>query len=159
MRPARTTTRRAKRLPIAKGVDTVVYSLPLAGLSDGEQLAVRARLTTSIARLDYWARVSTRLVLADDPAEKDVGERARKVSSFRGAITERNGFNCRPRDERCTTWKVGVLRIRESAGRRLFVNLVADCGAPFGGQERGDSMQVLDDGFIEVVRYSPELRG
>jgi hypothetical protein len=157
--PARTTGRRARQLPIAKGMDTVVYSLPLAGLKDGEQLVVRARLITSTARLGYWARVSTRLVLADGPAQKEVGERARKISTFRGAITERNGFNCRPADERCTTWKVGVLRIRESAGKRLFVNLVADCGAPFGGQKRGDTMQVLDEGFIEVVRYPPELRG
>jgi hypothetical protein len=47
----------------------------------------------------------------------------------------------------------------ESAGKRLFVNLVADCGAPFGGQSRGDTMLVLDDGFIEVVRYPPGLRG
>jgi hypothetical protein len=159
LEPARTTTRRAQRLPIAKGVDTVVYSLPLAGLRDGEQLAVTAKMTTSTARLDYWARVSTRLVLADGPTEQDVGERAKKVSSFRGAITERNGFNCRPRDQRCTTWKVGVLRIRQSARKRLFVNLVADCGAPFGGEERGDTMRVLDDGFIEAVRFPPELRG
>jgi hypothetical protein len=157
--PVKTTSRRAKQLPIAKGVDTVVYSLPLAGLKGGEQLAVRARMATSTDRLDYWARVSTRLVLADDPAEKDVGERARKVSTFRGAITERNGFNCSPGDERCITWKVGVLRIRESADKRLFVNLVSDCGARFGEQARGDTMQVLDDGFIEVVRYPPELRG
>jgi hypothetical protein len=157
--PARTTTRRARRLPIARGADTVVYSLPLTALKRGEQLAVTARMTTSTARLDYWARISTRLVLADDPGEKDVGERAREVSTFRGAITERNGFNCRPSDERCITWKVGVLRIRESAGKRLFVNLVADCGAPFGGDERDDTMKVLDDGFIEVVRYPAELRG
>jgi hypothetical protein len=157
--PVRTTSRRARQLPIVKGKETVVYSLPLPGLTKGEQLAVRARLTTSTALLDYWARVSARLVLADRRTEKDVGERARKVSTFRGAITERNGFNCRPRDDRCTTWKVGVLRITESAGKRLFVNLVADCGAPFGGQERGDTMQVLEDGFIEVVRYPPELRG
>jgi hypothetical protein len=134
--PTRTTTRRARQLPIAKGGDRVVYSLPLAGLRDGEQLAVKAKMTTSTASLDYWARISARLVLADDPGEKDVGERARKVSTFRGAITERNGFNCRPGDERCTTWKVGVLRIRESADKRLFVNLVADCGAPFGGKAR-----------------------
>jgi hypothetical protein len=85
-------------------------------------------ILTSTERLDYWARVSTRLVLSDDPGEEDVGERAREVSTFRGAITERNGFNCRPRDERCITWKVGVLRIRESASRRLFANFVADCG-------------------------------
>jgi hypothetical protein len=157
--PVRTTTRRARQLPIAKGADTVVYSLPLAGLNQGEQLAIKAKMTTSTARLDYWARVSARLVLADSAAGKVVGERARKVSTFRGAITERNGFNCRPRDDRCTTWKAGVLRITESAGTRLFVNLVADCGAPFGGEARGDSMQVLEDGFIELVRYPPELRG
>jgi hypothetical protein len=157
--PVKTLSRRVRQLPIVKGKRWVVYSLPLPGLTKGEQLAVSAKLTTSTARLDYWARVSARLVLADRRGEKDVGERARKVSTFRGAITERNGFNCRPGDEGCTTWKVGVLRITESAGKRLFVNLVADCGAPFGGQERGDAMEVLDDGFIEVVRYPPELRG
>jgi hypothetical protein len=157
--PVKTTSREAKQLPILKGEATVVYSLPLPGLTKGEQLAVRAKLTTSTADLDYWARVSARLVLADRRTEKVVGERARKVSTFRGAITERNGFNCRPGDKGCTTWKVGVLRITESAGKRLFVNLVADCGAPFGGEARDDTMEVLGDGFVEVVRYPPELSG
>jgi hypothetical protein len=157
--PVKTTSREAKQLPIVKGEARVVYSLPLPGLTKGEQLAVRAKLTTSTTDLDYWARVSARLVLADRRTDTDVGERARKVSTFRGAVTERNGFNCRPGDERCTTWKVGVLRMTECAGKRLFVNLVADCGAPFGGQSRGDTMLVLDDGFIEVVRYPPGLRG
>jgi hypothetical protein len=157
--PVKTTSREARQLPIVKGEERVVYSLPLPGLTKGEQLAVRAKLTTSTTDLDYWARVSARLVLADRRTEKVVGERAKKVSTFRGAITERNGLHCRPGDKGCTTWKVGVLRMTESAGKRLFVNLVADCGAPFGGQSRGDTMLVLDDGFIEVVRYPPGLRG
>jgi hypothetical protein len=146
-------------IPVDRELRSVVYSLPLAGLARDEQLAIRAKLIVSASHLPYPARISTRLILADERSQVDTGGRAAEISTFRGEIAENNGTNCLPRAERCTTRKVGVLRINRDADRALFVNLVAVSADPLGGGRRGDAIRVEPGGGVEAVRYSPRLKG
>jgi hypothetical protein len=138
---------------VRKGQRTVVSSCRLDDLGEGEQLAVTASLKTSAAKLGYPARISTRLFLADDPAQESPGGEAQTVAAFRGVITASNGFNCLPKLGHCTTQKVGVAYLRKAPSGPLYVNLVAVSADPFGGARRGDALEVLGGGGIEVVRY------
>ena len=140
-------------IAVKKGRRTVVNSHRLDDLGEGEQLVIRASLKTSAAQLGYPARISTRLFLADDPAQTSPGGEAETVAAFRGVITESNGFNCLPKQSHCTTRKVGVSYLREAPAGPLYVNLVAVSAAPFGGARPGDALEVLAGGGIEVVRY------
>ncbi len=148
-----------KAVPIEKGRRTVVYSLELKGLRGGEQLAVRARLATSAARLPEAARITTRLFLADEPDQREPGGEAKRVASFNGHVSRFNGFNCLPEDERSVTEKVGALRITRAPSKPLYLNLVAVSAAPFGRIPAGSGLPVLDDGWIKAVRYPPDLDG
>lgn len=158
--PIEEARRRTRAIP-ARKQETVVYSQPLDDLAADEQLAVRAKLVTDAAHLPYPARITTRLILADDPSQTDLGGRARDVAAFRGAITAANGFNCTPEDSPCTTRKVGIARITRSPGKRLFVNVVAVSAIPpqFGRARPDDVLSVPDEGSIEVVRYPSKLTG
>jgi hypothetical protein len=158
-RRTKTSNRRAREIPVESGRRTVVYSQRLERLTEGEQLLVRVRMRTSSARLSYPARVSTRVFLADDESEEDPGGRARDVAAFRGQVSKLNGFNCAPGESPCTTVKVGALLILKSAGRPLFVNVVAVSADPFGGAGHGDAVAVLDGGFLEVTRYPADVKG
>ena len=150
---------RVTEIPVRKHARSVVYSQPLDDLVEGEQLAVHATLHTSAAHLGYPARISTRLLLADDPGQADPGGEARAAAALRGVITELNGFNCLPEESPCTTRKVGIAALRAMPGRTLYVNLVAVSADPFGGARRGDALEVLGGGGIEVVRYPPSPSG
>jgi hypothetical protein len=157
--PLRTRSAEHKKIPVDRERRTVIYSLPLERLGEGAQLTVQARLTTSSAHLSFPTRVSTRLILADRRDQTDLGGRAREVASFGGEIAENNGFNCLPGASPCLTRKVGILRMRKPARRRLFVNLVAVSADPSGGGRPGDAVRVVDGGELEVVRYPPRLKG
>jgi hypothetical protein len=150
---ARTEKRLAREIPVDKEKRTVVYSRRLTELRDDEELDVRAGLTVSAAHLSYPARISTRLILADDPGQDDDGGRAAEIAPFNGEISENNGFNCL-RARACTSRKVGVLRCLESAGQPVYVNLIAVAGDPFRKGRPGDKLRVLNQGFVEVRRYS-----
>jgi hypothetical protein len=149
----RTEKRLAREIPVDKEKRTVVYSRRLNQLRDDEELDVRAGLTVSAAHLSYPARISTRLILADDPGQDDDGGHAAEIAPFNGEISENNGFNCL-RARACTSRKVGVLRCLESAGQPVYVNLVAVAGDPFREGRPGDKLRVLNQGFVEVRRYS-----
>jgi hypothetical protein len=145
-------------IPVRKGERTVVYSLGLDDLEEGEQLVVQATMTTSAAQLGYPTRVSSRLFLATDPTQEEPGGEAAAVAALRGKVTERNGFNCLPEHGQCTTRKVGIAALRKTTQGRLFVNLVAVCADPFGGAVHGDALGVTGGG-IEVARYPADRRG
>jgi hypothetical protein len=156
--PRRTRSRKAEAISVIPTRRTVVYSKRLDGLREREQLEVRARMRVSAAHLPYPARVSTRVFLADRPSAIATGGRAARISPFGGEVGEHNGYNC---DGRCTTRRVGVLRIEKSPGRRLYVNVVAESGDPSkrGNAKPGDRLRVLKGGELEVVRYDPSLKG
>jgi hypothetical protein len=148
----RTAKRLARKIPVDKDERTVVYARRLHDLRDDEELEVRARLTVSAAHLSYPARISTRLILADSPRQADDGGRAAEIAPFNGEISENNGTNCL-RARACTSRKVGVLRCLEAAGQPMYVNLIAVAGDPFDEGRPGDTLRVLNEGFVEVRRY------
>jgi hypothetical protein len=149
--------RRVQRIPIVKDHRTIVYSLELKELKKGEQLDFEAMLLTSAAHLRYPARISTRLFIADHPDDDGPGGHAAEVCLFRGEISKSNGFNCLA-GRSCTTRKVGVMRMRQDAGRPLYANLAATSAYPFGGST-GQALEVVPGGYIEAVRYPPNLTG
>jgi hypothetical protein len=155
----RTAARRVREIPVEAGRRTVVYSLELDRLEEGEQLFVRLVMPTSAAHLGYPARISTRVFLADTKSDEDPGGQARAVGAFRGQISKLNGFNCLPSKSPCTTRKAGALSILRSAERALFVNVVAVSSDPFGGARPGDALRVLEGGVLEVTRYPASARG
>jgi hypothetical protein len=157
--PAQTESLEVNRVPIEKGLRTVVYSLELRDLRKGEQLEVRSRLVTSAGGLPEKARISTRLVLADGRGDGDPGEHAKKVASFNGHVSKLNGFNCLPEEEHSITEKVGVVRIKRSARRPLYLNLVAVSASPEHGIPPGSALKVVDDGYVRALRYPAELAG
>jgi hypothetical protein len=155
LRPGSQPRPRPKRSGPSAVSEVAVQKGRLDDLSEGEQLVVTASLKTSAAQLGYPARISTRLFLADDPAQESPGGEAQTVAAFRGVITASNGFNCLPKNAHCTTQKAGVAYLREAPSGPLYVNLVAVSADPFGGAGRGDALEVLGGGGIEVVRYPP----
>jgi hypothetical protein len=168
LRPGGQPERRAVReatclvagIPVAKR-ETLVFSHRLDDLRKGEQLVVKARLTTDASQLGYAARISSRLFLGDSQTQLDPGPgRASEVASWKGHLSKPTGFNCLPGQGARTTRKLGVLRVLEDSGRPLFLNLVAVSAAPFGGAGAGDELRVVSaDSSLEVTRYPPELDG
>ncbi|MGZ8667553.1 MAG: hypothetical protein ACXWZM_10665 [Solirubrobacterales bacterium] len=147
-------------IPVAKR-ETLVFSHRLDGLRKGEQLVVKARLTTDASPLGYAARISSRLFLADSEDQLDPGAgKAARVASWKGHLSKPTGFNCLPGDGARTSRKLGVVRILRDPGVSLFLNLVAVSAAPFGGAGAGDELPVIGaDSSIDVTRYPPELEG
>jgi hypothetical protein len=139
-------------IPIRKGVRTVVFSQRLDGLAVDDQLKVRARLETSTARLDYPARISTRVFLAASPGQEEPGGVCARLASFKGQVTKANGFNCTPDVTSTSTRKAGVLRITSRPRRPLYVNVAAVSADPFHRGTPGDRLRVTG-GRCEVVRF------
>ena len=162
--PERAATRdancRVAGIPVAKR-QTLVFSHRLDDLRRGEQLVVRARLTTDASPLGYAARISSRLFLADSESQLEPGGgTAASVASWKGHLSKQTGFNCLPEDGARTTLKFGVLRVLDDPGRPLFLNLVAVSADPFGGAGANDALPVVAaDSFLDVTRYPPELEG
>lgn len=150
-RPRRTRARVDAELPLDLKRH-VVYSQKLRGLEAGEQLAVLAEVVTDRSHLPYSVRTSSQLILAGSRTETEPGPFARRLGGM-GEISEANGFNCTADRDRCTTRKVGVLRIARSAGRPAFVNLVMIVGPKRLQAEPGDRYEVLRRGGLSVTRY------
>jgi hypothetical protein len=146
-----------EKIPIDPEAKTVVYSLPLADLADGEQLLVKAELNTDSSHLDYPARISTRVYLVDEPGRTEPGGPVKDFACFGGVIGEHNGFNSLQGSGARKTRRVGVLRITKASTKPLYVNLVATGGDPLKKAKAGDALKVSGSGFIEVTRYPPEL--
>jgi hypothetical protein len=156
----RDTSCRVSGIPVKKR-ETLAFSHRLDDLKQGEQLFVRAKLITDAAPLGYEARISTRMFLADSEAQLDPGGGdVAKVASWKGHLSKPTGFNCLPEEGERTTLKFGVLRVLESAGKPLFLNLVAVSSDPFGGAKPNDELPVITRGsFLELTRYPPEVEG
>lgn len=157
-RTVRADSRRATHIPVLKDHRTVVYSLRLVNLEKDEQLVMRARMCTENPH-EYAARVSAEVILADSRDATESSGRAREVAPFNGEIGKFNGSNCLP-DKTYTTRKHGSTRILESAGQRLFVNLVATSSNPERSQrpeKRGDAVHVKPGGFLEIQRFPPDV--
>ncbi len=159
-----TTTRRRSLKELPLDFDRhVVYSQKLTNLTAGEQLAVSATAITDRTGLPYSVRTSSQLILARSPREVEPGRFAQTLGG-RGEIDESNGFNCTRDRDRCTTRKLGVLRIRRDAqigGRPapVYVNLVMIVGPKRFEAEDGDRYDVLRHGGLSVTRYPQPTTG
>jgi hypothetical protein len=142
----------------------VVFSKRLGGLTDGEQLAVSARLTTDISHLRYAVRTSTRLILADSSHATRQSKFAKELAFGRGEISENNGSNCTQAEGRCTYRKVGVAEMRRDAvdgqdrPAPLYVNLVTVVG-PKVRRARDRDRVIVRRGEIDVLRFPAALNG
>jgi hypothetical protein len=142
----------------------VVFSKRLAGLRDGEQLAVSSRMTTDVTHLPYAVRTSARLILADSPHATRQSEFAKRFAFGRGEIAENNGSNCTRAEGRCTYRKVGVAEMRRDAADRqghpvpLFVNLVTVVGPKVRRAHARDRV-IVRRGEIDVLRFPAALNG
>jgi hypothetical protein len=153
--PERTASCLCAGVPVAKR-QTVVLSHELTGLAEGEQLLVRGRLVTDAASLPAPARVSTRLFVADSPAQTEPGGTAASSVTWKGHLSKFTGFNCIPGEGPQTSSKYGVATVRQAPGGSLYVNLVAVSGAPFGGIA-ADAALPIDTASSElaVTRFRP----
>jgi len=138
--------------------EAVIYSQQLDGLVNGDQISVKAGLTTDVALLNHNANVSTRIVLADDALGTDPGVIGAEVTDLKGEITENNGFNCTKKATPCPSVKLGVITLKKNANAPLFVNLVLNISG-FGHAAPGTFLPIPPAGGIEVTRYPASANG
>jgi hypothetical protein len=124
----RTTRRRVQRIPASfTGGFRVVYSLQMGHLKAGDVLLVQARQRTAIKRIRYF--ISHKVVIATRRTASHPSRLTRRITAPRGAATPSHGFNCTigPSGFRtpCLTRKAGMLLIKRTPKRPLFVNLRA----------------------------------
>ena len=155
------------QLEIGSGSDrnpTVVFSQRLAGLREGDQLAVWTGMRTDISQLPYNVLVQSKLIVTSRPDETKVTHLAKEVTDLDGELTEANGFNCTQARTPCRTVKVGVGSLRADARDRsgtpipLYVNLVTDTSAKRTTPTPGDAAKILN-GTLRVTRYPASRRG
>jgi hypothetical protein len=137
---------------------SVIYSQELPGLKKGDQVAVKAGLTTDVTLLNHNANVSTKVVLGDSPVDTAPGVVGSKVAELKGEITENNGFNCTKKATPCPSNKVGVVAIKKDASVPLFANLVLNISG-FGHAAPGTFLPIPPAGGIEVTRYPASANG
>jgi hypothetical protein len=155
----RTDRRRAESLPVVKGETRVVYAQELKDLRKREQLVVKADVITSAEHLDYPARATVEVILAEDPKRTEPGAEARRVTTTDGRICPRNGKNCLAAESPMTSRKVGVLRIERNAKKSLYVIVVLVTGDPLQKAKKGDRLRIRDGGSLRIFRYPPEMAG
>ena len=130
----------------------VVFSQRLYGLQRGDSLYMRGklRLTAPPRR----ARLSTRVILADDPGQTspEIGGHADSLAPWRGEIAKSNGGNYKGRTK---IKKVGLLPIRVDQEAPVFVNYIATGGDPFhtGGEF------AVKGGHLRIARYKEDSDG
>jgi hypothetical protein len=157
----RTDRRLAESLPVVKGETRVVYAQELKDLRKHEQLVVKADVITSAEHLDYPARATVEVILAEDPNRPKPGAEARRVTTTDGRICPRNGKNCLAAESPMTSRKVGVLGIERNAkkGKSLSVLVVLVTGDPLRRANNGDRLQIRDGGSLRIFRYPAEMAG
>jgi hypothetical protein len=151
--------RRAESLPVVKGETRVVYAEELKDLRKREQLVVKADVKTSAEHLDYPARATVEVILAEDPRRAEPSAEARRVTTTDGRICPRNGKNCLAAESPMTSRKVGVLRIERNAQKRLYVIAVLVTGDPLQKAKKGDRLRLRDGGSLRIFRYPAEMAG
>jgi hypothetical protein len=151
--------RRAESLPVVKGETRVVYAEELKDLRKREQLVVTAEAKTSAEHLDYPARATVEVILAEDPQRAEPGAESRRVTTTDGRICPRNGKNCLAAESPMTSHKVGVLRIERNAKKSLYVIAVLVTGDPRQKAKKGDRLRIRDGGSLRIFRYPAEMAG
>jgi len=147
---------------------TVVLSQPLDNLRKNEQLAVSANVTADISRLTNYNRalIHSQLILADSRRATASSSAVKQLEELKGEIDEANGSNCTQNQpdpaentNPCTTLKTGVAHLIQSAGDRLFVNLVVSATpAKTRPVQPGDAVSITG-GALKVVRYPASRYG
>jgi hypothetical protein len=135
----------------------IVYSARLDGLQRWEQIAVDAKTKIRTGHLPYGTFVGSHLVLSRLRGAPHLGQVEGDTATYGGEFSEKNGFNCtRGRSAHrspCTIRKVGVVRMMKTANRPLWVHLVVEASAVFGGRwHAGDAARILR-GELRVRRY------
>jgi hypothetical protein len=138
----------------------VLFSSRVGELGAFEQLSVEAKAYVRTSGLPYSTFLGSQLILADDPKAVHSPGWVRDAALLQGEVTEKNGFNCTrgrsAHDNPCEIHKVGLVRMRRDADRPLYVNLVAEAGARWGGRyRRNDTADVLPQGWLRTERYDP----
>jgi hypothetical protein len=163
---SRTAGRVHDRVPVTRGDDwTSIYSIKLSNLRPGDILVAVAKQRTGIAPVPYNVFVGTRIILTGRRSAGRTNGLSRRASSLKGQFTEGNGFNCTQGrsayETPCTSRKAGMLQIRRTPRRGgrdvpLFVNLVCHTRPKLAAPQAGDHVNVLGQGSLEVMKYSPD---
>lgn len=145
------------------GGERVIYSRMLSNLHRGDVLIARARQRTAIpGGAPYF--VSNQIIVSSDPDGSRPTPLSKRAISGGGTVTQSNGFNCTrgPSAFRtpCTSRKSGIVRIRRTPRRPLFVNLVSRTfpliaqGSQRSQRSQGgsSSVRILRGGGIAVQR-------
>ena len=153
----RSTGRRVRVLPARfSGGHQVVYSVRLPSPAVGDVFMARARQRTEIgSRYPYF--IANSIIVSKSPLATRPSSLAKRSVSMHGTVTEMNGFNCTPGPSAfrspCVSRKAGIVRIRRTPDRPLYMNLVSR-GFPMLAQARvyDSPARVLGGGGIEVSR-------
>ena len=164
-RPPLEVTERRERgaIPIAReGADPihrVVYSLRLPDLKQGEKLVAEGKVEARIGQHPYSVLQTTHMTLASSPTDLEPDRLSNHTTGIDAEMGKRNGFNCTQGEsahrDPCTARKIGVVQVKNSARRPVFLNLIVGMSAKFPGEKwrAGDEAKILDKGFVEVRRY------
>jgi hypothetical protein len=146
----------------------VVYSVPIPAPRAGEVLAFDATFITGISALRFNTFISSRVIVATDPAKTKSTGKAKTAIALKGQATESNGFNCTlgasGYANPCTTRKAGaavfledVVENRTGAPKTLYLNVLA--GAKPLLAEKVDETDRVSlapaPGGLTVARFSP----
>ena len=153
--------RRAESLPVVKGETRIVYSQELKDLKKGEQLVVKADIETSADHLEYPARATVEVILAEKRDEDKPGAEGRRITATDGRVCPRNGKNCLDTEKSMISSKTGVVRIEKNAKKDepMYVHAVLDTGNPTREDDPRDELRIRDGGSLRTFRYPPEMAG
>lgn len=156
--------RRYTRLaPDFSGGHRATYSHKLRNLKRGDVLIVRARQLSALPGADPYF-VSNRLILSSRRRATRPSKIAKRSISSRGKVTPTNGFNCTggPSGFRspCLANKAGIVRVRRTPKRPLYVNLVTRTFPLVAQQARANfpPVKILSGGGVAVQRLRQKPR-
>ena len=145
----------------------VVYSVPIEAPLEGEVLAFDSTFLTGISALRFNSFISSRVIVATDPAKTKSTGKADTAVPLKGQATESNGFNCTlgasGYANPCTTRKAGAVRFSEDVvenrtgePKTLYLNVLAGA-KPLLAEKVDESDRVSLGslpGGLTVWRYS-----
>lgn len=123
----------------------------LKDLRGGEQLVVKADVVTSTEHLDYPARATIEVLLAEDPGRPEPGAEAKRITATDGRVCTRNGKNCLKDESPMTSHKTGVVRIERNAKKPLVI-VVLTTGDPLQKAGAADELRIRDGGSLRIFR-------
>jgi hypothetical protein len=156
-------------LPLTEGKKVkrrVIHSIPVPAPRKGEVLAFDGSYVATIDELPFNTFISSRVILAAEPAGTDPSGLARSAVQLRGDATEANGFNCTQGPSGyptpCTVEKAGAIRLTkdaldEATGQpaTLYLNLVASAKPLLAEKvKRAQQVTLGTAGGLRMARYS-----